>query len=432
MLSSDGVGYTKKAVIDPLGRHYEYVETSEAGNTKTIKTQFSENDFIAFSDRNMNEGIFSVDSDATHEIVSQRITVASGNMVVVFNKESNSLTEAGTRIMASGKYLLDTYKKGNYASIEPNLKYTNVHQFLKMNKHYKRVPYLSEIFYQRRFVSLQEQTHKFAETTCPGNIDFCKSAEYTWGVGNEDLGLYFRAAALVGVTTGCTEEHRSYMAGAYVQFDILLLQRSIPAVDCYAEYGQVDGVPLRNAVSLSLFTIEFFHQDLPYLNCITNVIPIAAYNHTFMYPYNTTVYFVTFQFYVSCYVSLSADVTYTVCIMEFRASISFIPRAQVTVSGGAEASTYIGRAGIEITGSIADHLDPTVYVDGNLCRIGFKMSNIVEPFTAVLEGYYQFLQLVFRDWHIYIEMGPKHIVPIWSYTWPGRTDKIVDVYWGAK
>lgn len=422
--------YTPATVIDGLGKHTEYSQLSSRANGRTVNTFFSDSDFIGFADRNVDSTVVAVDGQSSHIIDDGKILSATSTLTMVLNKKdaSSRSNDDQVKIVSVGSYTLSGYKQisagGSVGSV-------SVSKLLR-SPNMALVPQLREAYYLHTFTAAASpSTSIISDDGCPSPINFCRSVDQSWTVGNTNVGLVIHVWALVGVTLGCDEKYRSYMAGAYGTIDLMILSKNITAVDAYIEYGQVNGVAKRNAVSLSLFGTSLYHYDLPYLDCITHTKNLGSFAKNFSLPYSVQVYIVTLTFSVKVGIALQADLTTKICVMQFNASVSIIPKATISLGGGAEASVAIAKAGIDLIGSVADHLDPTAYLDGNLCRVGFYANNVFEGLTASLTGWYQLFNLIDLIKNKNINFADKHYYPLWSYTIPGRTDKIIDVYWGA-
>lgn len=79
----------------------------------------------------------------------------------------------------------------------------------------------------------------------------------------------------VGANTGCKSSTRSFIAGAYVDLDLLILDRSIAAVKAVAEYGYVDGSSKTNGIDVSIFGHNVYKKNFPDLPCIGKEIKVA-------------------------------------------------------------------------------------------------------------------------------------------------------------
>lgn len=428
--------YWTNKVVDVMGNHNEYSTITVSGASRTINTFFSEADFSAFVDRNLDSSDISLDVKTQQVLTDGRVNQASSTSTVVLTKKATlntvSRDDSEFQIVVSGEYNLEHYTVMPSVKIGAADGINTVPQFLSYHRKYAFIPQFRASYYSAFKPAAPVSRTPIAEATCPGSINFCKSVDKTWSAGNQNVGVSLHTWALAGVTLGCGAEHRSYMAGAYATLDVVVLQKTLNVVDAFIEYGQVDGVAQRNALSVSLFGTSVYYKALPYLDCIQKTWTLGKYANTFKFPYSTQVYIVTLSFYVSVGVSLSAEVTTKICPMEFNANAVLVPRASLTLGGGAEASVKIFKIGVEFSGSTGDSLDPTVYVDGGLCRVGFKASNTFDGITAQLTGYYSIIGSKTNFNRRKIVYDKSHDFVIWSHRWEGRTDTLIDVHWDAK
>lgn len=426
--------YSTSTVIDTLGKHTEYSQVSNKANGRTVTSFFSDSDFVGFADRNLDSTVVAVDGQSAHIIDDGKILGATSTLTMVLNKREASAhsNEDEIKIVSVGNYTLTNFKQISQGSDKTGD--VAISKFLASHLDYALVPHLREAYYLHAFTAVKAVSSKtivVSNDSCPSPINFCRSVDQSWTVGDTNIGLDIHVWALVGVTLGCDEQYRSYMAGAYGTIDILVLSKTLNAVDVYAEYGQVNGVAKRNAVSVSLFGYSLYHYDLPYFDCVSHTKNLGSFARNFSVPYSVQVYIVTLTFSVNVGVNLQADLVTKICVMQFNASVSIVPKASISLGGGAQASVAVAKAGIDLTGSVSDHLDPTAYIDGNLCRVGFYAYNYFEGLRASLTAWYQIFNPI--DWikHKDINFGQKHTYEIWSYNLPSRKDKIIDKYWGA-
>lgn len=110
--------------------------------------------------------------------------------------------------------------------------------------------------------------------------------------------------------------------------------------------------------------------------------------------------------------NVKADVVYTLCPNDYNASIRFVPALTVGVYGSCRASIILASATLGLSGSVTDSLEPSVYIQGDMCKVGFKAENNFQGITADLSYKYR----VFfwsSSWHT-----------IWSHTWGKRRDTL--------
>lgn len=421
--------YLQVSLITPVGSHFSFFQSRQAQSKVTVTSHFSESDVKAFRDKNTNSRQLSLDQDSTHEIVGSDIITATSRMTVVSNRKTSLANGQDTdiKMITSGVSTLGSFRRLETVDTSDFL-YDSVEAFLATSTEFKLVPYLQPSWYLNRETSEEEEEPVPVEAGCLGDVDFCKTFEHTWVVGNANIGLKIMAQASAGITKGCTNPNRSYMAGAYAEIDVLILGKTIYAVKGHAEWGLMYGQPLRNDVEVTLFGKQVYHKDLPWINCIDKTMTLGQFSKDFSFTYSVVVYIVTLNFEVGVGFNIRADFSYHVCPQNLRASVSLLPEAMATIHGGAYASVAVAKAGIEISGSIRDWLDPYAWVDGNVCEVGFKLYNNVDPVDVKLTGYYQIKTIKgFK-----ISWGTRKEYIFWRYQWPGRRDKIVEISYSAK
>lgn len=421
--------YLQVSLISPVGSHFSFFQSRKSQSMITVTSHFSETDVKAFRDKNTNARQLSLDQDSTHEIVGSDIVSCTSRMTVVSNRKAplSNGQETDIKMITSGVSSLGSFRRLETADTS-DFPYDSSESFLSASTEFKLIPYLQPSWYLNREASEEEEEPTPVEAGCLGDIDFCKTFEHTWVIGNSNIGLKIMAMASAGITKGCTNPNRSYMAGAYAEIDVLILGKTIYAAKGHAEWGLMYGQPLRNDIEVTLFGQQVYHKDLPWINCIDKTLTLGQFSKDFSFTYSVVVYIVTLNFQVGVGFNLRVDFSYHVCPQNLRASVSLLPEAMATARGGAYASVAIAKAGIEISGSIRDWLDPYAWVDGNVCEVGFKLYNNVDPVDVKLVGYYQIKTIK----NFKITWGNRKEYVFWRYQWPGRRDKIVEISYSAK
>jgi len=437
LASGSGNDYEQVQVIDPQGSHFEYFQTTVEGETITVQSHYSHDEFLAFADEETDSSDITLEANSLRDIVGERIVRSTGITTVVLNKVQNFANDEveAVEMTATGFSTLSSYVQGNDEEVE--FPYADVEAFLNSESKLRRVHHLSPSYFIRRpprqpKTSFEDLDELDTFKGCPGDIDFCKGFDKSWTVGNSNVGLRLSASANAGVKKGCKTDVRSYAVGAYANIDVLILGKTISAAAGYAEYGQVNGSPLRNGIELQLFGKVFYTKTFPWLDCKDRTIQLASFSKDFSFSYSVLVYVVQIKFTVGISFTFRADLHYTVCPQQLKASITLTPFGSATLHGGASASVAVAKAGIDIRGSLSDYLDPTAYVDGNLCRVGFSMYNNLNPISASLVGWWQTRTVKFRGLKTKVTWGSKHEKTFWSHTWAGSRTKIFDVVYGAK
>lgn len=426
--------YQEATVIDPMGKHTEYTTVGRRGNSITVETYFSDSDFIGFSDKEVQKGELSIDSQSTHVIDNDKVTTASATTTVVLCKSTtgdrdNEDDEESVKdipITITGTYLLSEYTEME-DSVE-NDEITSIAKFLSQNRGYGTVASLRDSFYTTSFSSLEKTVAGASTSHCPSACNLCKSYSNGYTGGNKNLGFRASASAVVGVQSGCKAAKRSYIIGAYANVDIYIHGHTISALSAYAEYGQLNGSAQRNGLNAKLFGISVYDKKFDQLNCKSGSKSLYSNTKSHSFTYNIPVFCVTVQLTASVKFTLNASVSYKICPNQFNASATFKPSASVTLSGKASANAGIAKASLELSGTISDHLDPTAYVDGNKCRIGFKASNYLSSINIKLQAYFEIL-----DWKRIWSKNEKYKSSkkwnLYSTSIGGKTTKLADVHW---
>ncbi|KAH7819873.1 putative lipid transport family protein [Monocercomonoides exilis] len=433
-LDAFGAEFTTEEVIDNQGYHYEYVETERRDDMLIVRSQYCEDDFIGFVDSKATADQIDLDVVNEQQIQSGMIVNSHSEMTVVLNKgESISNGEGeSTDIVSTGQANMRFLSKST--SNDDGEDYEDLDDFInKINEDYRPISYMTKEWYESRekeseFASIEEDEGIFgASSTCPSALTLCKGFDKSWTVGNRNVGLKLSARALAGVTKECKIESRSYMVGAYASIDILILKKTVSAVNAIAEYGLLDGSPSRNMVELKLFNKVIYQKKFPWKECVYDSVTLCQYTRDFSVGFSIHILVVKIKFLIGIELGFKTELKYKMCLQQLTASITFVPSASASLHGGAEASVIVVKAGIELRGTISDNLDPTAYIDGNQCRVGFSMYNTFSPIEASLQGYYCFRKLKFKHWKLKFTWGKKHALKIWSHKWGGSRTKIIDM-----
>jgi hypothetical protein len=433
-LASNSEEASQKSIVDPQGLHYEFYTRSAQNGNVVVESYFTDNDFVAFTDEKMTVEMVVVDGKNRREVAGNKVVTSQSSMNFVMNRQSSQGNGVDGEIVfvTSGEQELSNLVQG-VTLTDLAFPYKSIAEFLKKNPKMKYVPTLQRSYFEKRkpVKTVVDQAPSF-NFACPGDIDFCKGFEHSWDIGNANVGMRISVSAVAGVKTGCSSTSRSYLVGAYANLDIIVVGNTLPAVVAYAEYGQVGGVPSRNGIEILIFGYSLYKYPFPWINCIENTIPVVHLSKDFTFTYSTMVYVVKLDFSIGVTLGFDADIKYSLCPQDIKASITFVPTATAILHGGASASVAVARAGIEISGKVKDFVDPIAYIDGNICRVGFAMYNNLEPITAKLVGYFEIRTIKFNKLIPKITWGPRHELVLWSHTWPGLKTKIIDIYYGAK
>jgi hypothetical protein len=432
-----------------MGSHYEFHKSVSDGSKTTVKSHFSEGDFTAFQDEGLSSEDVGVESETEHVIEGGKISSVYGETSVVLNQgDSGGMNEDDTvtKIIVEGTHELSGFAQGNDANDLPD--FSSAEELEEKNPKYHRSPKFPHHIHhdpdtrphhtpykrppRKEKKTPEKNEERLDNLACPGNINLCKSFSLSKEVGSPDAGLRLELSAMAGVTKGCSDQKRSYMIGAYADVYILVVGKQISAVSAYAEYGQVEGNALKNGIGVSLFGNSVYSTSFPYLSCMTKTHNIAKFSQDFSISYTIVVYIVTINFNIGLTIGFTADLIFTLCLGELKANVSFVPHVTATLHGGAEVSIVVAKAGVEIAGTVGDYVDPGAYVDGSLCRIGFVMSNTVDPFTVSLSAYWMVREVKWKGFIPIISWGSKHSYTIWTQSWGGKTDKLIDIYYSAK
>eukprot|EP00770_Monocercomonoides_exilis_P005460 MONOS_5432.1-p1 / transcript=MONOS_5432.1 / gene=MONOS_5432 / organism=Monocercomonoides_exilis_PA203 / gene_product=unspecified product / transcript_product=unspecified product / location=Mono_scaffold00157:101515-103133(-) / protein_length=521 / sequence_SO=supercontig / SO=protein_coding / is_pseudo=false len=450
IIAQSNSDYESVNVVDPQGSHFEYFQTESDGSSTIVNSHYTEDDFVAFLDEGLSAKNVSIDASNVRQIMNDRIVSSKSQTSINLYKDVDDVQsndESAATMFVYGTTELNNFAMGN--SEEVNFEFQSPEEFMQANGHLVKVPYLNYAYYLNRRPEIEEEEEDLIESdfidgkmACPGDTDVCRGFDKSYTFGNKNIGLKISASAVAAVKKGCKlDGPRSYIAGAYGDIDILILGKTFSAAHAYAEYGQLYGSPTRNAIELSLFGHVFYQKSFPWLDCVDRTITLATWNKDLSFSYSIMVYVVKITFKAGVTFEFSASLHYSLCVQQLTASVQLIPRGKATAHAGAEASVAVAKAGITLSGSIAEHLDPTAYVDGNQCRVGFYMYANHEPYDVRFEGWWQLRTKikVKVKWHgfktkvkIQWGWGSKHSKTFWHHSGGGSRSKLVDVYYQAK
>jgi hypothetical protein len=432
--------YSPVGIVDPVGLHVEYVRVTPHLNRIVVDSYYNEDDVDFFVDENMDEADVMLEGSSEKVLVEDRVTSSYSDLTVILNKAENIVgsndDDEDIVMTTMGTSHLYGYAVANNAEVD--FPFKNGFEHLESDGSLRRVPRFTREWYKgrqsRKFkmksAPLEDGLDGFAG--CPSEIDICRGFDNSWTVGNNNAGIRFSLSGTAGIKKGCKAEHRSYMAGAYAKADILVVGQSISAVDAFVEYGLVNGSPLKNAISLKLFGKSIYTQNIPNLDCTDKTIQLKKWDKSFSFGFTIVVYIVPITFSVGLDLNFDSYLQYTICPAGLKASLIYVPSLKVTLKGGASASIAVARAGIEIRGAIRDWLNPTIYVDGNTCQVGFTLYNNVDPIEVGLYAYYQLRTVKFKKLIPRIEWGKQHSLTIWKHTWGGSKQQIINLSHSAK
>ncbi|KAH7827305.1 putative lipid transport family protein [Monocercomonoides exilis] len=436
--------YEAVSVISPQGMHLQYSSVEVEDDYVEINTHYTEEDFIEFLDSKLSVKDIALDASSNVRILNGKVATSTSQTSVNLNKQYYGSNDEAAVIYGEGTANLFNLRMGNSEEVDFN--YESPEAFLQANTNYKYVEYLTPSFYEDREHPEEEEDLEDDDITdgkmaCPSQTDVCKGFDKSFTLGNKNLGLRMSASAVAAISKGCKPELRNYIAGSYANIDVLVLGKTYSAASAYAEYGQIGGSPTRNGVELKLFGLPIYSKSFPWLDCVDRTINLASKSKDISFSYFIMVYIVKITFSVGLTFQLSADLHYSLCAQQLTASVQLIPRGAATVHGGASASVVLAKAGIELSGTVAEHFDPTAYIDGNQCRVGFYMYANHEPYDARFIGYWQLrtklkVKIKWRGFKTKVKItwgwGSKHSTTFWHHSGGGSRSKLVDVYYQGK
>ncbi|KAA6355854.1 MAG: hypothetical protein EZS28_048619, partial [Streblomastix strix] len=234
------------------------------------------------------------------------------------------------------------------------------------------------------------------------------------------FGLRLTASAAVGMMKGCSlNTSSSYLAGADVKLEGLILGKTVTAADAFAEYGEINGVAKRNQVKVDVIGKNIFSKSFStYKACSKQSLSVSRYEKDWSFGFTILIVIVPVSFSAGLKVEFNAEAAMFPCVQQVLYNVSFIPSVKLTAYGGASVSIIVAKAGVNIEGSFTQSLDPHGYVDGARCALGYEVNSVTDPLTAKLYGWYRV-----RKWTL--SWGKEHKVTIWSHSL-ARVTKNID------
>jgi hypothetical protein len=247
---------------------------------------------------------------------------------------------------------------------------------------------------------------------------FNKTYGGSFKVGGAIAGVDFAANLFVGTNLNCNNAQFNYEGSAEVSAEATLFGYGQPAFDAQIVYGQENGSPLADALTVSIWGNQVYNQPIPVIDCQSGNYPLYHTAPGFSIEHTLWVSIIPVVFSASANLDLTLDWGWNVCASQLSASIDLNGDGAIELSGSSYTDLILLRAGFEISGSLNADLTPTAYVQGTACEVGFEVDETNQPMTAAVTSYYQWKKCKFLFFDC--KWGDYNQQNWWSWSLPAQ------------
>jgi len=221
------------------------------------------------------------------------------------------------------------------------------------------------------------------------DFPFNKSYTAAFNLGGEVAGIDFAANLFVGTNLNCNNPQFNYEGSASASATAILFGQAQQAFDAQIIYGQENGSPLADAITLSVWGNQVYNQPIPTVSCQSGNYPLAHAAPGFSVEHTVWVSIIPIVFQASANLNLNLEWGWNVCPTQLSASIDIEGEGAIELSGSSYTDLIYLRAGFELDGSFNADITPTAFIQGTACSVGFEIDEANTPMTASVTSYYQ-------------------------------------------
>jgi hypothetical protein len=250
------------------------------------------------------------------------------------------------------------------------------------------------------------------------DFPFNKSYGGSFDLGGKVAGIDFAGDLFVGTNLNCNNAQFNYEGSAEASATAVLFGQSQQAFDAQIIYGQENGSPLADAITLSVWGNQVYNQPIPTVPCEDGSYPLAHAAPGFSVEHTLWVSIIPIVFQASANLVLNLEWAWDVCPTQLSASISVTGDGQIELSGSSYTDLLLLRAGFELDGSFNAEITPEVYVQGTACTVGFEVDESNTPMNANVTSYYQWRHCKFLFFDC--QWGDYNQQTWWSWNLPSK------------
>ncbi|PRP81147.1 lipid transport family protein [Planoprotostelium fungivorum] len=191
-------------------------------------------------------------------------------------------------------------------------------------------------------------------------------------VGGTSAGATFSAQVFVGTNFNCKEKDFDFDLRAQASSSVTLFEKTVPAVDMSADFGQSNGVMHENQAVLKVGgqVVKVVPLDMG-SDCQEGSQALQEMNFLgFDVSYTMWVTIIPVKFTASTHFRVDASVHHEYCPMKLTATAYLVPEAAFVLSGSADIDLIIIKTGTRLSGTLDGALVPRLSLWGSECKAG--------------------------------------------------------------
>jgi len=216
----------------------------------------------------------------------------------------------------------------------------------------------------------------------------------------------------------CNNPQFNYEGSAEGSATAVLFGYAQQAFDAKIVYGQENGSPLADAITLSVWGNVVYNKALPVVNCQAGNYPLAHTAPGFSVSHTLWVSIIPIVFSASADLDLTASWGWNVCPTQLSASIDVTGDGAIQLSGSSYTDLLLLRAGFDLEGQFETAVTPQLYIQGTACQVGFEVDAENQPLSASITSYYQWKECKFLFFDC--KWGNHNQQTWWSWSEPAK------------
>lgn len=250
------------------------------------------------------------------------------------------------------------------------------------------------------------------------DFPFNKSITENVTLGGKVAAVQFAADLFVGTNLNCNTPQFNYEGSAEGSATAVLFGYSQQAFDAKIIYGQENGSPLADTITLSVWGNVVYNQAIPVVACQAGNYPLGHTAPGFSVEHTLWVSIIPITFSASADLELAASWAWNVCPTQLEAEIEVTGQASIALSGSTFTDLLLLRAGFDLEGAFETAIIPQAYIHGTACQVGFEIDANNQPLNAEITSYYQWKKCKFLFFDC--KWGNHNTQTWWSWSEPAK------------
>jgi hypothetical protein len=260
-----------------------------------------------------------------------------------------------------------------------------------------------------------------------GAMPFNKSFDKSYTFGGDMLGATFSADLFAGTNFDCNQPTFNYEVSSDLLASFSLLKRSQKALEFNGIYGKVNGNVVGNSMKLLVWDKVVWDKTIPTVDCSVHRYPLFQAAPGWHSTYTVWVSVIPITFTAGVDLVVNVDWSWQICDASLLAQVDLIPKASLVASAAAQSDLLVIQGGVDLAASINVQLQPTAFIHGSQCQVGFNMQLITDPMSASFNGWYKTRKCKFLIFDCH--WSETKTATFWSWALPAKSESVLDKTW---